>query len=129
MHRLGLLLLLSLTVASSAGADETPGRKFVVFFQEWSAAVDEPAQAVIRQVSEWVKSHPGEKARVDGFADPAGSRAANILLSDLRAQVVIDQLVSDGVDPQRIVRRGHGPVQFALSSQESRRVEISIGRH
>ena len=128
MHRLGLLLLLFLTVTSSAGADDTPGRKFVVFFQEWSAAIDEPAQSVIRQASEWVKSHPGTTARVDGFADPTGSREANILLSDLRAQVVIDQLISDGVDPNQVLRRGNGPVQFALTSQESRRVEVSIDR-
>jgi hypothetical protein len=38
-------------------------------------------------------------------------------------------LQTDGIDPHRIRQRGHGSVQFALSSQESRRVEISIGRH
>jgi outer membrane protein OmpA-like peptidoglycan-associated protein len=49
-------------------------------------------------------------------------------MSDLRAQVVVDQLLSDGVDAKRVRQRGHGSVQFALSSQESRRVEISVGR-
>ena len=60
---------------------------------------------------------------------PTGSKQANELLSDLRAQMVVDQLQTDGVDPKRIRQRGHGSVQFALSSQESRRVEISISRH
>jgi len=51
------------------------------------------------------------------------------LLSDLRAQMVVDQLQADGIDPKTIRQRGHGSVQFALTSQESRRVEISISRN
>jgi peptidoglycan-associated lipoprotein len=127
MHRLGLLLLL-FCAATGARAADPPAQKFVVFFQEWSAAIDDTAQSVISQAAEWVKSHPGNIAHVNGFADPTGSRQANILLSDLRAQVVVDQLVSDGVDPKRVRQRGHGSVQFALTGQESRRVEISIDR-
>ena len=103
-------------------------RKFVVYFQEWSAALDDPARSVIGQAAEWVKSHPGNVAHVNGFADPTGSKRANELLSDLRAQVVVDQLQTDGIDPKRLRQRGHGSVQFALTSQESRRVEISTGR-
>ena len=61
--------------------------------------------------------------------DTIGSRQANILLADLRAQVVVDQLQTDGVEPKRVKQRGHGPVQFALTAQESRRVEISFSRH
>jgi outer membrane protein OmpA-like peptidoglycan-associated protein len=129
MHRLGLLLLLLLATTGSGRAADPMAQKFVVFFQEWSAAIDDPAQSVIRQAAEWMKSHPGDVAHVSGFASPTGSRQANILMSDLRAQVVVDQLESDGVDLRRLRQRGHGPVQFALSSQESRRVEISVGRH
>ena len=128
MRRLGILLLLSCAVATSARAADAPAQKFVVFFQEWSAALDDPAQSVIGQAAEWVKSHPGNVAHVNGFADPTGSKRANALLSDLRAQVVVDQLQTDGVDPKRLRQRGHGSVQFALTSQESRRVEISTGR-
>ena len=127
MRRL-LMLLLLLTIASGSRAADPPAQKFVVFFQEWSAALDDSAQAVITQAAEWVKSHPGNVAHVSGFADPTGSKQANILMSEVRAQVVVDQLQTDGVDPQRVKQRGHGSVQFALTSQESRRVEISIGR-
>ena len=65
---------------------------------------------------------------VNGFASTIGSRQANVLLADLRAQLVVDQLQSDGIDAKRVKQRGHGPVQFALTAQESRRVEISFGR-
>ena len=127
MRRLGIVfLLLCLSIPAAFGAD--PPQKFIVFFQEWSAAIDDPAQSVITNAAEWLKSHPGYVAHVNGFADPTGSKQANTLLSDLRAQVVADQLQTDGVEPKRIRQRGHGSVQFALTSQESRRVEISIDR-
>ena len=128
MRRLGILLLLFCVAMGSARAADAPSQKFVVFFQEWSAALDDSAQSVIGQAAEWVKSQPGNVAHVNGFADPTGSKRANALLSDLRAQMVVDQLQTDGVDAKRIRQRGHGSVQFALTSQESRRVEISIGR-
>jgi outer membrane protein OmpA-like peptidoglycan-associated protein len=129
MRRLGILFLLFCVAMGSARAADVPSQRYVVFFQEWSAALDDAAQSVIGEAAEWVKSHPGNVAHVNGFADPTGSKQANALLSDLRAQMVVDQLQTDGVDPKRIRQRGHGSVQFALSSQESRRVEISIGRH
>jgi outer membrane protein OmpA-like peptidoglycan-associated protein len=128
MRRLGILLLLFCVAMGSARAADAPSQKFVVFFQQWSAALDDAAQSVIGQAAEWVKSQPGNVAHVNGFADPTGSKRANALLSDLRAQMVVDQLQTDGVAANRIRQRGHGSVQFALTSQESRRVEISIGR-
>ena len=129
MRRLGILLLLSCVVTAGARAADSPAaRKFVVYFQEWSAALDDSALSVIGQAAEWVNSHPGNVAHVNGFADPTGGKRANALLSDLRAQVVVDQLQTDGVDPKRLRLRGRGSVQFALTSQESRRVEISTGR-
>jgi outer membrane protein OmpA-like peptidoglycan-associated protein len=128
MRRLGILILLLCAVTGPGRAADVPDQKFVVFFQEWPAAIDDNAQTVITHAADWVKSHPGNVAHVNGFADPTGSKAANILMSDLRAQVVVDQLVSDGVNPKLVQQRGHGSVQFALTSQESRRVEISIKR-
>jgi outer membrane protein OmpA-like peptidoglycan-associated protein len=111
----------------SARAADVPAQKFVVFFQSWSAAIDESAQAVISHTADWLKSHPGNVAHVNGFASTIGGRQANILLADLRAQLVVDQLVSDGIDLRRVLQRGHGPVKFELTAQESRRVEISVG--
>jgi outer membrane protein OmpA-like peptidoglycan-associated protein len=101
-------------------------QRFVVFFQEWSAKLDDNAQAVVAQAAEYARAHPAQFAHVNGFADPTGSRKANTLLTELRAQVVMDQLRQDGVPATHIVSRGHGSVGFALSSQESRRVEISF---
>ncbi len=64
---------------------------------------------------------------VSGFAAPDGSVQANKDISRLRAQVVIDTLVKDGVAPSRIQRHSIGAVDFTLDSQESRRVEVVLG--
>ena len=129
MRRLGVFALMFCLSTALAHAADVPGQKFVVFFQQWSAALDDSAQSVISQAADYVKAHPGNVVHVNGFADPTRSRRANELLTDLRAQMVADQLQTDGVDAKRIRQRGHGSVQFALSSQESRRVELGISRY
>ena len=121
--RLAALLLLSL-VAGSARAQPVPD--FVVFFQEWSAGLDVSAQAVISHAADWAKAHPDSSVEVAGFADPTGSKKADVLLLELRAQVVVDQLAGDGVNEERIRQGGQGSVQFALTSRESRRVQVSF---
>jgi outer membrane protein OmpA-like peptidoglycan-associated protein len=126
MRRIVFLFLLCFAL-TRADAAESPARKFVVFFQEWSAKLDDAALAVIGQAADGAKAHSGIVVHVEGFADPTGSRNANALLTQLRAQVVMDQLQTDGVPAARIQGTGRGSVHFALSSQESRRVEISLG--
>ncbi|HVC60888.1 MAG TPA: OmpA family protein [Acetobacteraceae bacterium] len=128
MRRIAFLFLLCFVLARADGA-EPPARTFVVFFQEWSARLDNAALAVIGQAGAYAKAHPGVAVHVEGFADPTGSRKANALLTDLRAQVVMDRLQADGVPVPRMRGRGRGSVHFALSSQQSRRVEISLGSH
>ncbi|HJS86916.1 MAG TPA: OmpA family protein [Acetobacteraceae bacterium] len=125
MRRLALSLLLLCLAAGHSSAAGTQ-RNFVVFFQKWSAAFDDPALRVIAEAARWAKSHPDAQVSVTGAADRTGSRQANILLSELRAQVVADQLAADGADPRRIKQMGLGSVDYALSSQESRRVVISF---
>ncbi len=125
MRRIGLVLLGCFIIAHARAAD-TPARKFVVFFQQWSAALSPHAVIVISHASDFAKANPGEAVHVNAFADPTGSHKANALLTDLRAQVVMDQLQKDGVPETRLLGRGHGSVQFALTPQESRRVEITV---
>jgi outer membrane protein OmpA-like peptidoglycan-associated protein len=133
MRRLVIVtLLLGLITGTAIAAEPAqpagPRQGFVVFFQEWSAALDDSAQKVIGNAADYAKAHADSFVHVNGFADPTGSRKANVLLADLRMQVVIDRLEADGVPPSHIVGRGHGPVKFGLTSQESRRVAISIGK-
>jgi outer membrane protein OmpA-like peptidoglycan-associated protein len=131
MRRLAMLLLLVSAMISGAPmpgaqAADPPGRKFVVFFQEWSVAIDDAAAAVIMEASHLALEHPRATVQVTGFADPEGGRKSNLLLSELRAQRVVDHLLAGGVPAGQIRQIGKGSVKFAISALESRRVEILI---
>jgi outer membrane protein OmpA-like peptidoglycan-associated protein len=120
-----LAVIAGLILGSPAARSQQPS--FVIFFQLWSAAIDDQAQDVIAKAADWVKSHHAKSVRVIGFADPTGSRKANILLSELRAQVVVDGLAAAGVAPDTLRQVGSGSVEFVGSAQEARRVEIRVG--
>ncbi len=126
MRRVACLLLLSLVAACTTSVSSPP-HKALVFFQEWSAAIDPAAANAISEAAQWAKAHPDAVVKVTGYADPTGSAAANDFMSRTRAQVVADRLVTDGVDRSRIVLGAQGATDFTLTSQESRRVEIAIG--
>ena len=131
MRRFAIPLLLLCTLIpgvflSSAQAQAPQGRKFVVYFEEWSASIDDNARGVIVDAAQHALSVPRVSVQVTGFADPSGSRRANELLSQLRAQRVLDFLRDQGISTARITSVGRGPTAFALSSQEARRVEIFI---
>jgi outer membrane protein OmpA-like peptidoglycan-associated protein len=125
MRRFACLLLLAIAACTAPAAP--PPHRILVFFQEWSAAIDKPAAGAITAAAEWAKDHPADVVKVIGYADPTGSAQANEYMSRTRAQVVADQLVIDGVDRSRIVIGAQGATGFTQTSQESRRTEIAIG--
>jgi hypothetical protein len=75
----------------------------------------------------WANKHPDMPVVVASYADPYGSQKANADFVRLRAQAVIDGLVTNGVAASRIQRREVGSVKFQSEPQESRRVEITVG--
>lgn len=99
----------------------------VVFFNAWSSELDAPALGVVAEFARDAKAAPNRPVLVKGFADRIGSDQANRVLSQLRAQVVADALVAQGVNAARIVQIARGATQ-ADPGIESRRVDIELGR-
>jgi outer membrane protein OmpA-like peptidoglycan-associated protein len=124
MRRFACLLLIMIAACTTTGP---PPHRIVVFFKEWSAAIDPAAAGAITEAAQWAKDHPADAIKVTGYADTTGSATANDYMSRTRAQVVADQLVTDGVDRSRLVIGAQGATGFTMTSQESRRVEIAIG--
>ena len=118
------ILLLSLGACTLFGPS---GQRYIVFFGESSAQLDDAAEAVLVSAAEWAKKHPDMPVVVASYADPYGSQKVNADFVHLRAQAVVDGLVTNGVAASRIQRREVGPVKFQSESQESRRVEITVG--
>jgi outer membrane protein OmpA-like peptidoglycan-associated protein len=117
-------LLLSL---GACALFEPSGQRYVVFFRESSAQMDDAPEAVLVGATNWAKKYPDMPVIVASYTDPYGSEKANADISRLRAQAVVDGLVANGVLASRIQRREIGSVKFQSDPQESRRVEIIVG--
>lgn len=115
-----------LLAACQAGMGPAPQR-YVVFFTEDSAALNENGEQIIRTAAAAARAAPTARITVLGFAGPAGSAAFNRAISDARARHVADTLVQQGIPASRIDIRPRGPVPFEAMPTESRRVEIAIG--
>ena len=116
-----------ITAPPPACAADTGSRNYVVFFKEWSAAIDKPAASVISAAAKAAKANPAMKVRVTGYADTTGSAQANHYLTQTRSQVVTDALTADGVPANRIEQAAEGSVPSVGTKQESRRVTITLG--
>jgi outer membrane protein OmpA-like peptidoglycan-associated protein len=124
MRRLTLAAALALGSVAVQAAGPPP--RSVVFFGSWSAFLDDPAKATIADAVVQAKQNPGLHITLKGYASTVGSNAANELLARLRAQIVLDELVADGVSADRISMSAFGPTNYALDPLESRRVEIAF---
>jgi OOP family OmpA-OmpF porin len=92
-------------------------------------------RAEIEKVAEFLKENPGSTVVIEGHTDNAGARAANINLSQSRANSVKDYLVSEfGIDASRIKAVGYGPDKPIASNatsegrQKNRRVSAVFQR-
>jgi outer membrane protein OmpA-like peptidoglycan-associated protein len=128
MRRIFAAALLCLALAPAAQAQTPADRAFAIFFEPWSAALDATARQSLGEVAALAAQHPTVPLLVTGYADPAGSREANVVLSRLRAVVVADALREGGIAPERIRVDFRGPTAPAFESLESRRVEIRVDR-
>jgi|GEM_PF-759911 len=124
MRRFGVLACLAFGLAACAGSGK-PAQTFVVFFGQWSDKLDDAGRGSVRAAADWAKSHPDAPITVVGYAPPDVQKAETGI-SGTRAQLVVDQLVADGIPAGRIARAARGPVDYTLSSQENRRVEIQV---
>lgn len=122
MRRVALLAPWVLLLAGCVAPSSSP--HYLVFFEEWSAEMQPAAKVVTGEAAKWANAHPGLAIQVRGYADPVGSPAANKNISGLRAQIVSDTLVHDGVLPERIRRIAEGAGNPSNDPQENRRVEI-----
>ena len=104
-----------------------------VLFDVGEAKLKPEGARAIAKVARFMREQPERKIVIEGFTDDRGPPRVNQRLSEQRAQAVRDALVSEGVDPQRIVARGLGPAYPVAGNNDARgrslnrRVEILLG--
>ncbi|MEM8924346.1 MAG: OmpA family protein [Actinomycetota bacterium] len=76
-------------------------------FEPLSADIDPSSDSVLIQLAGLIGPVPGD-FEVVGHTDSVGDEQENLLLSQERAQAVVDRLVELGVDVERMTSRGEG---------------------
>ena len=104
-----------------------------VLFDTGRAELNPGATRNLDQLVQFLTAHPERRVEIDGYTDSVGTDSFNLDLSQRRADMVKSVLVSQGIDPARIVTRGYGKEYSVASNAESsgrqlnRRVEVVIG--
>jgi OOP family OmpA-OmpF porin len=86
----------------------------------------------LNQIAFTLKTYPNSTARIEGYTDNTGSESLNQTLSAKRAMTVKEELVSRGVDADRIISVGMGqlnPVSTnntEIGRAENRRIEFVV---
>lgn len=110
----------------------------IVYFDTDSAIASTTELDKLADASDYMDRYPDARIEVTGFADQRGDRGYNSGLSTLRANSVVDALLSQGIDPTRIdTAPGAGrttafapgsPARDAGSLQANRRVVVRFVR-
>jgi outer membrane protein OmpA-like peptidoglycan-associated protein len=79
-----------------------------VTFLNNSATLTPEGQTVVANVAAILKANPTVRISIEGHTDTRGSEAANLTLSQARAQAVLSTLVSLGIAADRLTATGFG---------------------
>ena len=72
------------------------------------AVIKPESMGFLNQMAEFMKLHPDTRFEIDGHTDSDGADAANMSLSQNRADAVKTQLAAMGIDGSRLATRGFG---------------------
>lgn len=79
-----------------------------LLFDTNSATLQPSSQEQLQNIANIMKAYPAVHIRIGGYTDSQGDAAANLKLSQDRADNVMAQLVTMGVDPSRLDAKGYG---------------------
>jgi OmpA-OmpF porin, OOP family len=103
-----------------------------LLFDTGKATLQSASTEQLANIAAILKAYPQVKIRIAGFTDNSGDPAANLRLSEERADNVMDELVKLGIDPARMSARGYGqasPLADNASEQgrqKNRRISLRV---
>ncbi len=75
------------------------------------ATLKAESMGIINEIVSLMKEHPDVNFSVEGHTDSDGELGFNQTLSEARAETVMNQLISMGIDAGRLTSKGHGESQ------------------
>jgi outer membrane protein OmpA-like peptidoglycan-associated protein len=103
-----------------------------IFFNTASFELLPTSNAELDKLATLLKNNPTLRIELGGHTDNVGADAANMVLSDQRANAVRDYVVAKGIDSGRITAKGYGETKpvAANESEEgralNRRTEVTV---
>ncbi len=121
------------TVDSSCQEDLTAlAESAKIYFPAGGLSGEDAGLSAARLIGMVASECPGFTVQVEGHSDPSGDSRINQVLSEKRAQSIINRLSASGIDTTNFVAIGHGDKQGSNvqgpedSAYYDRRVEFSI---
>lgn len=103
-----------------------------LFFDTGRATLTAESGAVLDNIAAILKAYPAVKLKVGGYTDSVGDEAANLDLSESRAEATVAALVTRGIDGNRLDPEGYGE-EFPKGDngteegrQMNRRIDIRV---
>jgi outer membrane protein OmpA-like peptidoglycan-associated protein len=116
--------------AKNDASEVLDGLQGDVLFRTGSAEVTADIAHQIQVLAQAVTKSPELKIRVDGYADPRGTIATNLKLSQDRANAVRDLLLASGVGEEALEVNAYGKTQSSAEDNDGyaleRRVRLTL---
>ena len=120
---------MTIVLAVSLGGCASGPQRYSVYFQPYSAAIDQQGLDTIHSAAQFAKDHPLQPVEILGSSAPPDPNQDVAGLSAARSVAVKQVLVSEGVGSLRIATLSKGIVDpKELPSVAVRRVDITIGQ-
>ena len=98
-----------------------------IYFHFGQAQLTEESFPELDKTVDFFKANPGIHFEIGGHTDRNGPPEFNLKLSQDRAQVVVNYLTAQGVDPSQLVAQGYGSTK-PIRSEHTREAEASNRR-
>lgn len=101
-------------------------------FDTGKASLKPESQEQLKNIAEILKAYPAVNIKIGGYTDNVGNPQTNLDLSQKRADTVMAEIVSMGVEPVRLQAKGYGeehPVADNNTEEgqaKNRRIDINV---
>ena len=131
----GLNRSATLYVKLKLGIENAEGKSIIlnnISFATGSATLNTTTSTDLNKLAQFLKDNDAAKLEIQGHTDDVGNLQSNITLSEQRANAVVNYLVANGIDKNRLTAKGYGPANPIASNKtasgkaKNRRVEMKL---